>query len=259
MGGKPLSCWGRWAHQGHGRLDLASTIVKSCNICAARIALKIGAKKYWEFLRRCGIGSPTWIGLPGETDGKLRTPSQMEIRDLANMGFGQGVAVTDVQLLAAICAVVNGGRLMQPYLVDRVLNTDGTTYRQVEPLFIREVCTPATSRTIRKLLRGVVESPGGTGYRARIPGVAVGGKTGTAQMWDPERQRYRPYQHMLSFVLVAPVDIQPEFAILVTVKNPKRGEHGGQVAGPVAREIAVYMLQERDLIPPEALPKLNGS
>jgi len=259
LGGKPLKCWGQWAEIGHGRLDLAGTIAKSCNICAGQIAVRIGAERYCQFLRHCGISQPTRIGLPGETDGKLQAPDDMYRRDLANIGFGQNVAVTDVQLVAGICAVVNGGRLMQPYVVDRVLNPDGTTYRQVEPVLVRRVCSQETSRTVRRLLRGVVESPGGTGHRAHIPGVVVGGKTGTAQIWDPQRKRYRENEHMLSFVLVAPVDTHPQFVILVTVRNPKKGRYASEVAAPVAREVAVHMLRERDLIPPEALPKLNSS
>ncbi len=258
LGGKPLKCWGRWAATGHGRLNLADTLAKSCNVCAAQIALRIGAERYCQFLRRCGIGQPTRIGLPGEADGRLQAPGDMYKRDLANIGFGQNVAVTDVQLVAAICAVVNGGRLMQPHVVDRVLNPDGTTYRQVAPVLIRHVCSQETSRTVRRLLRGVVEKSYGTGHCARIPGVAVGGKTGTAQIWDPQKKEYRPNQHMLSFVLVAPVDTQPQFVILVTVRNPKKGRYASQVAAPVARAIAVYMLRERGLIPPEVLPKLNS-
>jgi len=259
LGGKPLKCWGRWADIGHGRLDLAGTIAKSCNICAAQIAVKIGAERYWQFLRRCGISRPTHIELPGEADGRLQAPDDMYKRDVANIGFGQNVAVTDVQLIAAICAVVNGGRLMHPHLVDRVLNPDGTVYRQIEPVLIRRVCSQETSRTVRRLLRGVVERPDGTGQSARIPGVVVGGKTGTAQIWDPQRKKYRENEHMLSFVLVAPVDTQPQFVILVTIRNPKKGRYASQVVAPVARQVAVHMLRERDLIPPEALPKLNSS
>ncbi|MCK4325031.1 MAG: penicillin-binding protein 2, partial [Armatimonadetes bacterium] len=259
LGGKPLKCWGRWATIGHGGLNLADTIAKSCNVCAAQIAVRIGAERYCEFLRRCGISQRTRVGLPGETDGRLQAPDDMYKRDVANIGFGQNVAVTDVQLIAGICAVVNGGRLMRPYVVDRVLNPDGTTYRQVEPALVRRVCSQETSRTVRRMLRGVVEKSYGTGQGARIPGVAVGGKTGTAQIWDPQRKKYRENEHMLSFVLVAPVDTQPQFVILVTVRNAKKGQYVSQVAIPVARQVAVYMLRERDLIPPEALPKLNSS
>ena len=87
----------------------------------------------------------------------------------------------------------------------------------------------------------------------------MGGKTGTAQIWDPQRREYRPNEHMVSFVLVAPVDTQPQFVILVTARVRGRERHGSEVAAPVAREIAVYMAKERDLIPHEALARLDDS
>jgi len=98
LGGRPLKCWGRWGDIGHGRLNLADTIARSCNVNAAQIAVRIGAQRYCEFLRRCGISRSTRIGLPGETDGRIQAPDDMYKRDVANIGFGQNVAVTDVQL-----------------------------------------------------------------------------------------------------------------------------------------------------------------
>lgn len=245
LGGKPLRCWGPWAHKGHGSLDLTGVIAKSCNIGAAQIAVKIGPEPFYQFLRRCGFGEPTGIGLSAEAAGRLQSPQTMRVRDLANMGFGQNVSVTDINLLAAVSAIVNGGVLMQPHVVDRVINADGTVYRQVAPQPIRRVCSEATSRQVRGLLRQVVEK--GTGRRAAVEGVGVGGKTGTAQIWDPKQKRYLD-EHMMSFVLVAPVDKQPDFVILVTVRNPKIGRHGADVALPVARRIAMYMLKERGLV-----------
>jgi len=256
VGGKPLRCWGRWVHKGHGNLDLAGVLAQSCNIGAAKIAMKIGAERFHQFLRNCGIGSATGIGLPGEVAGRLQSPQTMRIRDVANMGFGQNVAVTDINLLAAISAVVNGGILMQPYVVAQVVNPDGSVYREVKPQVVRSVCSKQTSDKLRKLLRKVVEE--GTGRQAQIPGVAVGGKTGTAQIWDPKQRKWLPDQHLVSFVLVAPVDKQPEFVILVTARNPQRGQHGADVAAPVAREIAVFMLKERRLLP-EGVAAVTGS
>ncbi len=250
LGGKPLKCWGRWAtNGGHGWLNMAEMLAESCNICAARIAVRVGATRYCEFLRRCGIGAPSRAGFLAEAAGRLGNPKKMYERDVANMGFGQGVAVTDVQLAAAVSAVANGGVLMQPYVVDQVLNADSSVYRQVNPLPIRRVCSEETSRIVRSLIRGAVDH--GTGFRARIEGVAIGGKTGTAQIWSAKQRKWLVGQHIMSFVLVAPVDTQPQFVILVTARNPKRGQHGSDVAAPVAREIALHMLKNRDLIPHE--------
>ncbi|GAG49644.1 unnamed protein product, partial [marine sediment metagenome] len=147
-----------------------------------------------------------------------------------------------LSLIAAVSAVVNGGVLMQPYLVERVLNPDDSVYRQIMPCPIRRVCSEVTSEKVRRLLHNVVEH--GTGHAARIPGVAVGGKTGTAQIWDPNQKKWLD-EHLVSFLLVAPVDKQPEFVILVTARNPKIGQYGSDVAAPVARRIAAYMLKKR--------------
>lgn len=249
LGGKPLHCWGPWVYKGHGNLDLTEVIAKSCNIGAAQIAVKIGPERFHQFLRRCGIGEPTRIGLPAEAAGRLQSPETMQVRDVANMGFGQNVAVTDINLIAAISAVVNGGVLMQPYVVARVINPDGSLYQQVAPHSIRQVCSKVTSEKVRWLLQNVVEH--GTGHTAQIPGVAVGGKTGTAQIWDSKQKRWLD-EHLVSFVLVAPVDSQPEFVILVTARNPRKGRWGSDVAAPVAKQIALYMLKQRGLVPAAA-------
>ena len=254
VGGKPLRCW---VPKGHGSLNIAGVLAESCNIGAAQIAMKIGPERFHQFLRNCGIGSATGIGLPGEVTGRLQSPQTMRIRDVANMGFGQNVAVTDINLLAAMSAVVNGGILMQARVVSRVVNPDGSVYREVKPRAVRSVCSKQTSDKLRKLLRKVVEE--GTGRPAQIPGVAVGGKTGTAQIWDPKLRKWLTDQHLVSFVLVAPVDKQPEFVILVTARNPQRGQHGADVAAPVAREIAVFMLKERRLLPEEGMAAVTGS
>ncbi len=258
VGGKPLKCWGRWASNGgHGRLNMAGMIAKSCNICAALTATKVGAERYVKFLRRCGLGAYTRAGFPGEAAGSLRDSKKMYERDVANMGFGQGVAVTDLQLVAAVSAVVNGGVLMQPYVVDRVLNADGSVYRQVNPVPIRRVCSEETSRIVRSLIRGAVEH--GTGLRAQIEGVAVGGKTGTAQIWDSKKRKWLEGQHIVSFVLVAPLDATPRFVILVTARVRGENRHGSTVAAPVAREIAVYMLQEGGPRVPETSARPDGT
>ncbi len=245
LGGWPLRCWGDWVSKGHGWLDLTGVIAKSCNIGAAQIAVKVGPKRFCEFLQRCGIGEPTGIGLPAEAAGRLQSPEKMRVRDVANMGFGQNVAVTDISLIAAVAAVVNGGVLMQPYVVERVINPDGTLYREVAPQPIRRVCSAATSEKVRQLLHNAVDH--GTGHVAQIPGVAVGGKTGTAQIWDPKQKKWLD-EHLVSFVLVAPVDKQPEFVILITARNPRHGRWGSDVAAPVAKQIAQYMLKQRRLV-----------
>lgn len=252
IGGKPLRCWGRWAHNGgHGPCDLTEMVAQSCNIAAARFALRIGAEQYHRFLERVGLGRRTGIGLPGEAEGSLRPPGEMRERDLANLGFGQGVSVTDIQMLSAVCAVVNGGRLIQPHVVRGVVDAEtGDTVRAVDPLELGRVCSPETSARVREMMGAVVDH--GTGANtAQIDGVRVGGKTGTAQKWIPGEGGFVEGRNIVSFVMVAPLDA-PRFAILVTADEPAQGEHGADVAAPVARAIAVAALRQAGLLPERA-------
>lgn len=249
LGGRPLSCWGDWAEEGHGHgwLDLSGILAESCNLGAAQVATRIGGKDFTNFLRQCGLGQRTGLGLPGEARGRLHDSKSLYLRDVANMGFGQHLSVTPVQLVAAISAVVNDGRYMQPQLVRRVLNAGGSVYYEMAPTVKRMVCSPEVSRLIRRMMVGAVER--GTGKAARIPGVAIGGKTGTAQIWDPNTRSFPPGEKVVSFVLIAPADRVPDFCILVTAKNPRIGEHGAEVAAPVCREIALYMLRRSGILP----------
>jgi len=244
IGGKPLHCWGKWAVTGHGYLTPEQIIAKSCNLGAAHIALKLGADAYYKFLRKAGFGQVTRCGLMGEMAGQLQKPEQMRKRDLANIGFGQNVGVTDIQLVAAISAIVNGGLYHQPHIIKAVYNKDGSLYRKFEPPSPRRLCSEHTSKLIRKMLVAAVEH--GTGHLARIKGACIGGKTGTAQIWDPKKREFSSY--IMSFVLAAPMDTKPQFVILVTVQDPTIGEHGAEVAAPVAREIARSMLMRRGLL-----------
>ncbi|MGC9318588.1 MAG: peptidoglycan D,D-transpeptidase FtsI family protein [Armatimonadota bacterium] len=247
IGGQPLRCWDDHAH---GPCDLARMLAKSCNIAAARFALLIGAEHYHRFLAKLGFGRRTGIGLPGEVSGTLRPAEDMRTRDLANLGFGQGVAVTDIQMVTAISAVVNGGLLMQPHIVRAVTDAEtGRVVRQIEPLEVRRVCDETDSATVREMMGEVVEN--GTGWRAKIEGIAVGGKTGTAQKWIAEEGGFVPGRNIVSFVMVAPLD-EPRFVILVTADEPSRGEHGSEVAAPVARTVAMAALRQAGLLPAQA-------
>lgn len=249
LGGRRLSCWGRWEERGHGHgwLDLSGILAQSCNLGAAQLALRIGSEDFTRFLRQCNLGQRTGLGLSGESKGRLYDSESLYTRDVANMGFGQHLSVTSVQLVAAVSAVVNDGHYMQPQLVRRVLNADGSVYHEVAPTVKRKVCSPEVSRLVRQMMVGVVEH--GTGKLARIPGVVIGGKTGTAQVWDPDTRTFPPGEKVVSFVLIAPADRVPDFCILVTAENPAVGEHGADVAAPIANEIALYMLRRSGILP----------
>ena len=245
IGGKPLKNWKLYS--GTHTLTAAGILAESNNLGAAQMALRTGATRYSAFLQRCGLGSPTGVGLPGEEAGIFHAGASLRTRDVANMGFGQSISVTPLQLITAISAIVNDGKYMQPQIVSRVLNPDGSTYRDVPPLQRGTVCSPETSNLIRDMLVGVVEH--GTGARAKIKGFAIGGKTGTAQVVDAQTHTFSASQSILSFVLVAPENRVPDFVILVIAKNCEVGEHGSDVAAPPAREVAEFMLHQAGLLP----------
>jgi stage V sporulation protein D (sporulation-specific penicillin-binding protein) len=247
VGGRPLKCWGEWASRGHGWQTPAEILANSCNLGAAQIAQKIGAERFRQFLTDCGIGQYLHSGLTGENPGFLRPAEKMKVRDLACLGFGQGVLVTDLQLAAAVAAVVNGGLYFQPHIAMGYVNPTTNEPYEMTPRPLRRVCKPEVSAAVRRCLRYVVEH--GTGRVAAIPGVVVGAKTATAQIYDPDNKRWMdgPHDYQMGFVLTAPCDRPPDFVIVVTVERPQVGEHGSDVCGPIARRIAQYLLTQPGL------------
>jgi len=247
VGGRPLSCADGHAH---GTMRLAEVLARSCNISAARLAMRLGGTRETEALRRFGFGAPTGIGFRPEGHGALPpAPGEpvLRERDVANLGFGQGMSATLIQLTAGYCALVNGGVYMQPMIVERVLEPTGEEWYRVPPVHMRRACTERTSERIRAMLQLVVEH--GTGKLARIPGVRVGGKTGTAQ--KPGPKGYQKGAYVAVFVLVLPAD-DPRYVISVMADEPQNGYHGGTVAAPAAREIALAILRLERQLPPEA-------
>lgn len=254
VGGRPLRCADGHVH---GRMRLAEVLAKSCNISAARLAMRLGGDRETEALRRFGFGAPTGVGFNPEGHGSMPpAPGEpvLRERDVANLGFGQGMAVTVMQLAAGYCALVNGGVYMQPMIVDQVLKPTGEVWYSVPPVQVRRVCSQQTSVKIRRMLELVVEQ--GTGKRARIPGVRVGGKTGTAQKPGPGG-KYREGAYIAVFVMVLPAD-DPHYVITVMADEPSNGYHGGTVAAPAAREIAMAILRLERTLPPEA-EKITGT
>lgn len=255
VGGAPLYCA---EGRSHGDLDLVGVAARSCNISAARLAERIGGERLVEALKRYGFGQPTRIGLCPEGHGLLPPGAGHERlyrRDVANLGFGQGMSCTLIQLAAAYCGLVNDGVYMLPYVVRAVVQEDGSLFREVKPKELRRVCTAETSARVRRMLKVAVEE--GTGRAAAIKGVSVGGKTGTAQKPRPGGGYY-PDRHVAVFVMVLPAE-DPDLVIAVMVDEPKNGYHGGDVAAPAAREIALAALRLRGELPAEAeLQKPTG-
>ncbi len=239
----------RWIHDHghHGWLDLGGIIEVSSNIGAAKIALALGSQHYYEGLRGFGIGRRSGIDLPGETAGLLRPPSTWQQIDLANHGFGQGVALTPLQLAVAYAAIANGGLLMRPFVVKDAYDAAGRCILTHTPQVVGRAVSPDVAHQMNMLLRAVVNGSDGTGRRAQVDEFTVAGKTGTAQMINPETGGYYQSRLVASFVGFLPAD-DPCLVILVVLEDVNHGHFGGLVAAPVFSAIATGSLRRLNII-----------
>jgi len=236
-------------HSPHGWLNLGGIIEVSSNIGAAKIALTLGSDRYYEGLRAFGIGSRTGIDLPGEAGGLLNKPAGWKEIDLANHGFGQGVAVTPIQLAVAYSAIANGGNIVRPYVVKAAYDAEGRTILTHTPQVLRRAIAPDIAHQMNLLLRNVVMSDGGTAAKARVDGFTVAGKTGTAQMVNPENGTYYQNRHVSSFVGFLPAE-DPRLLILVALYDVGHEHFGGLIAAPVFSEIAQGAVRDLNITAP---------
>ena len=233
----------------HGWLNLGGIVEVSSNIGAAKIALALGAQRFYQGLAAFGLGRKSGIDLPGEAPGLIREPSTWREIELADHGFGQGVAVTPIQLATAYGAIANGGVVMRPFVVRAAYDADGREILRHTPQALRRAVSPDVAHTMNQLLRGVVDGPDGTGRLARVADFTVAGKTGTAQMVNPVTGTYYQSRLVASFVGFVPAD-DPRLVILVVLYDVPHGHFGGLFAAPVFSEIAGDALAHLDVVPP---------
>lgn len=227
--GDTIKCWG----SPHKAETMAQALQNSCNPVFVELALRMGAQRFYQYLHAFGLGSKTNIDLQGEESGILIPVNSVKNVDLARIGFGQSVAVTPIQLLTAACSVLNGGRLMRPYLLKEAVSPDGTVLYRTSPKVVSTPISEETSLIMRKLLEDVVAVGGAK--NARIPGYRIGGKTGTAQVYKDGRIVRNV--HIGSFLGFAPAD-DPRIALLVIVDEADTPvDYGGTTAAPFARQI----------------------
>jgi cell division protein FtsI (penicillin-binding protein 3) len=237
---------------GHGVLTVAEVFKFSSNIGATKIARRLGRDAFADALGRFGFGHPTGIGLPGERGGVVRPVEKWGDIGFANISFGQGIAVTPLQMIAGVSAIAGGGVYRQPHIVARVVEPDGTIDAPaVAP--DHRVMSPHAARTMLEIMKGVVEK-GGTAPQAAIDGYTVGGKTGTAQ--KVANGHYDASKWVSSFIGVVPIE-DPRLAIIVVVDEPQGSHLGGVVAAPIFKEIAVDALRYLH-VQPTSEPVANG-
>lgn len=230
----------------HQMLTLHDIVKYSSNIGAAKIALEIGPEALYNTLKKFGFGEKTKIDCPGESSGILRPYETWREIDLANIAFGQGVSVTPIQLVTAVSAIANDGVLMRPRIVSRVTDPNGAVIKSFDPEVVRRTAPPAVIKALKDMMRSVTD-PDGTGPMAVPEGFPVCGKTGTAQIVNPDGT-YENCEYNALFVGFAPAD-DPVLSAVVIVEEPQGNRYGGIVAAPAFREIMARSLNYLNVAP----------
>lgn len=219
-----------------GMQTVKGVLVHSSNIGMYKISKRVGQDMMLDYATRFGFGSPTGIGLLGEKAGYMNT-GKWSNTTYSRMPIGYEVSVTPLQMCMAYGAIANGGVLMKPRLIDRIVKPNGDT-EVMPPQPVWQVCSVKTAASLRDFLEGVVLE--GTGKRAALPEVRIGGKTGTTRRYDPEKKRYIDGSYLTSFVGMAPID-NPKLVCLVMLDDPKAESsamvRGGRVAAPIFAEV----------------------
>jgi cell division protein FtsI (penicillin-binding protein 3) len=233
-------------HKPFGLLTVSDILAQSSDVGAIKIAIRVGAPKFYEYIRAFGFGQQTGIDLPGESRGLLRRLENWTPVSIGSISMGQEVGVTPLQLVTAVSSIANGGTLYKPHVVAELRRGDQPMplTGAVAPGEPKEVIRPETAATLRRLMEGVVLN--GTGKLARLDGWTAAGKTGSAQKIDPATGRYSPTQLIASFTGFAPIN-DPAVTILVSLDSPVGLHEGGMVAAPVFKRIAEQVLPYLDV------------
>lgn len=240
IAGITLHCW---SNRDHGIQTIRQALGNSCNPVLAAIATKMGAETFYKYLDAFGITEKTGIDYPGETGSIMYNLEDVGPVELATIGYGQSISVTPIQLLTAVCAIGNEGILLQPRYVKALTDSDGKVVREFETKVVRKVLSEDTAAEMCENMEYVVSEGGGG--NAKITGMRVSGKTGTAN--KVENGKYGDYYYS-SFIGMAPMD-DPQVAILVIVDSPKGSYYGSLTAAPIARSILEDTLRYLNIEP----------
>lgn len=241
--GEKIKCW---KLIGHGQQTMTDGLCNSCNSVFVDLALRLGADTMYEYFEKYGFGSPLGVDFLGEASGILMDKESAKRVDLARMGFGQAIAVSPIQLITAICSVLNGGNLLKPYFIKEVTDVNGKMVYHNQPTVLNKTISEGTSAQIREMLEKVVTKS--NAINAFIPGYRVSGKTGTSQKYEDGKivQKY-----VSSFVGAFPAD-KPEYVVLVIADEPSAGNYfGSVVATPYAKLIFEGIINYKQFKPTE--------
>jgi len=217
---------------GHGALDFTGALVNSCNPSFVKIGADLGPDLFYKYFESYGLTKNTGIDLPGEGQSIYYTADKLGEVSLASCSFGQSMALTPIQLITAVSAVVNGGKLVTPHVVQDVLDSNNNIVSSIDPVIRRQVISEETSATMRMMMEEVVSAKGGT--NASIKGYRIGGKSGTSQKQNPGDDKEA---RIASYVAVAPAD-NPKIAVFIMVDEPTSGDvYGSVISAPLAAAV----------------------
>ena len=241
-------------HHPYGNLSVERIITKSSNIGAAKIGIKMGNRRLYEYLYEYGFGMRTGIQLPSESPGIVHPPEKWSKVSIAQIPMGHGVAVTRLQMAMAMSAMANNGWLMRPMLVSRLVDREGNVVAEYQPQRVRQVVSETAARQMTQALKTVVTDDG-TAVKAALTNYTVAGKTGTAQKPSPQGG-YSNEKFVTSFIGFFPAD-NPEVCISIVLDEPKGGHYGGEVAAPIFRQVAEGVANYLHVRPdvPNSLPE----
>ena len=221
----------------HGKQTLKEAVGNSCNPALAQVALDMGAETFYNYIDLFGFCDQTGVDLPGEGYSIVKDPSTMGNVDLATTGYGQGIAITPLQILCAVNSLGNGGVLMKPKIVSKIVDSNGNTVEEMKDVAVRQVVSEDTAAKMCDIMEYYVSDAGGT--TAYVPGFRLGGKTGTAN-----RVSGRSYssETNTSFVVMAPMD-DPAISMICILYRPRKVQYGAYTAGPIVKEISEKTLE----------------
>jgi stage V sporulation protein D (sporulation-specific penicillin-binding protein) len=246
-----LKCW---KAGGHGAENFVEALENSCNPVFATVALRLTKETFYNYIKGFGFGRSTGVDFPGETPGLLKKLSEVGNVELANIGFGQGISVTPIQMVMGVAAIANGGYLLKPQLIKEIRSENGKLQKTSGTQVVRQVISAKTSERMRRMMESVVLN--GSGNRAYLQGYRVAGKTGTAQKVVPGKKGYS--QLIASFVAFAPAD-NPRLVAIVILDEPVGVHYGSVIAAPVVGNIFRDSLRYLGVKPqysPETLEKM---
>jgi len=249
VGGPPIYNFG---HREWGTKTMIGVLENSINTGAVFVEQKLGRNLFWQYIQKFGFLEKTNIDLAGEVFSNNTTLKNGYPRDFASASFGQGVQITSLQLLRAFSAIANEGKMMRPYIVEKIIDTNGKE-KIVEPVLEKQMISQDTAAKITAMLVSVVENGGGR--RARVPRYYMAGKTGTAQIPKPSGGYYEN-ETIQSFIGFGPA-FSPRFVILVRLDNPKQSDVASSCAAPIFSKMAKYIIDLWE-IPPDEQPTINN-